>query len=305
MTPVIFPITATALKALLKERGIRPRKHLGQNFLIDQNILRLIVEEAAVENKDIILEVGSGTGLLTRLLVERAHRVLAVEIDPRLYGLTRELFQGCDNVHFLNSDILHTKSTINPEVEALLARWLSEKEGLRLKVVSNLPYSISTPFIIAILLGKLPVALMVLTLQRDIVDRLLAPPSTREYGVLSVMAQLFSEVKLLRALPPGVFWPAPEVESAIVKIDVRREQVLHRIPDPLLFNHLVRTIFQSRRKTLLNSLLKLHLPSLNREVILDIISRLGLQPQIRGEALDPDSFITLSREIGIIPLRPG
>ncbi|MBI5124963.1 MAG: ribosomal RNA small subunit methyltransferase A [Planctomycetes bacterium] len=306
MATITFPGTPSALKVLLKERGLRPRKHLGQNFLVDQNLLRVIVEKAAVGDRDIILEVGSGTGLLTRHLAERAHRVLAVEIDPRLYGLTMELLQGYTNVHFLNTDVLQTKTTIGPEVEAILCNWLGEGMdrpkglSLRLKVVSNLPYSISTPFIIAILTGGLPVECMVLTLQRDIVDRLLARPGTKEYGVLSVIAQLFSDVELLRQLPPEVFWPVPQVESAIVRMTVRRERVLDRIPELPLFKRLVRCIFQSRRKTLINSLLKLGLPSLSKEAVMDVLKGLGLEPRIRGEALDPEGFTALLREIHLL-----
>ncbi|HHT9141417.1 MAG TPA: ribosomal RNA small subunit methyltransferase A, partial [Candidatus Tripitaka californicus] len=168
------------------------------------------------------------------------------------------------------------------------------------KVVSNLPYSISTPFIIAILTGGLPVECMVLTLQRDIVDRLLARPGTKEYGVLSVIAQLFSDVELLRQLPPEVFWPVPQVESAIVRMTVRRERVLERIPDLPLFKRLVRCVFQSRRKTLINSLLKLGLPSLSKEAVMDVLKGLGLEPRIRGEALDPEGFTALLREIHLL-----
>ncbi|MFN3466278.1 MAG: 16S rRNA (adenine(1518)-N(6)/adenine(1519)-N(6))-dimethyltransferase RsmA [Candidatus Brocadiales bacterium] len=306
MATITFPGTPSALKALLEERGFRPRKHLGQNFLVDQNLLRVIVEEASVGERDIILEVGSGTGLLTRYLAEKAHKVLAVEIDPRLYSLTVELLQDYTNIRFLNKDVLKTKTTIDPEIEAVLVQWLKEAARaihelpLRLKVVSNFPYSISTPFIIAILVGKLPVELMVLTLQRDIVDRLLASPATKEYGVLSVVAQLFSDIKLLRQLPPEVFWPVPKVESAIVKMEVRRERVLERIPDLSLFNRLVMCVFQSRRKTLINSLLKLDLPSLSTEVVVDIIKGAGLEPRIRGEALDPEGFVALSREVHLL-----
>jgi len=310
MVTITFPGTSSALKALLKERGLRPRKHLGQNFLVDQNLLRVIVEKAAVGDRDIILEVGSGTGLLTKHLAERARRVLAVEIDPRLYSLTMELLQGYTNVHFLNKDVLKTKTTIDPEIEAVIIHWLKEEEcrGIRLrrtraptiKVVSNLPYSISTPFIIAILTGRLPVECMVLTLQRDIVDRLLARPGTKEYGVLSVIAQLFSDVELLRQLPPEVFWPVPQVESAIVRMTVRRERALEWIPDLSLFNRLVRCIFQSRRKTLINSLLKLGLPSLSKEAAMDVLKGLGLEPRIRGEALDPEGFTALLKEIHLL-----
>ncbi len=292
-----FPGTPSTLKALLKERGIRPRKHLGQNFLVDQNLLKVIVEEADVGARDIVLEVGSGTGLLTQHLADRAYKVLAVEIDPRLHNLTRELLQGYSNIHFLNKDVLTSKTTIDPEVEVMITDLLKEGEGPKLKVVSNLPYAISTPFIIAILVGKLPVELMVLTLQRDIVDRLLARPGTKEYGILSVVAQLFSDVKLLRILPPEVFWPAPQVESAIVRLEVRRGRVLERIPDFSLFNHLLMRVFQSRRKTLMNSLLNLDIPSLSKEAVADVLKRLGLEPRIRGEALDPEGFVALSREI--------
>ncbi|MDI6760962.1 MAG: 16S rRNA (adenine(1518)-N(6)/adenine(1519)-N(6))-dimethyltransferase RsmA [Candidatus Brocadiaceae bacterium] len=307
MTTVTFPDTPSALKTLLMERGLRPRKHLGQNFLVDQNLLRVIVEEAAVGDRDIILEVGSGTGLLTKHLAERAHRVLAVEIDPRLYGLTMELLQGYTNVHFLNKDVLKTKTTIDPEIEAVILQWLNEEKcrgtlqrAPTIKVVSNLPYSISTPFIIAILTGGLPVECMVLTLQRDIVDRLLAYPGTKEYGVLSVIAQLFSDVELLRQLPPEVFWPVPQVESAIVRMTVRRERAFERIPDLSLFNRLVMCVFQSRRKTLINSLLKLGLPSLSKEAAMDVLKGLGLEPRIRGEALDPEGFTALLREIHLL-----
>lgn len=300
MVTITFPDTPSALKTLLREMGLRPRKHLGQNFLVDQNLLRVIVEKAAVGDRDIILEVGSGTGLLTKHLAERARRVLAVEIDPRLYGLTMELLQGYANVHFLNTDVLKTKTTIDPAIEAVIVPWLKEEERLRLKVVSNLPYSISTPFIIAILTGGLPVECMVLTLQRDIVDRLLARPGTKEYGVLSVIAQLFSDVELLRRLPPEVFWPVPQVESAIVRMTVRRERALERIPDLSLFKRLVMCIFQSRRKTLTNSLLKLGLPSLSKEAVMDVLKGLGLEPRIRGEALDPEGFTALLREIHLL-----
>lgn len=307
MITTTFPDTPSALKTLLRERGLRPRKHLGQNFLVDQNLLRVIVEKAAVGDRDIILEVGSGTGLLTRHLAERARRVLAVEIDPRLYGLTMELLQGHANVHFLNKDVLKTKTTIDPEIEAVIVHWLKEEEcrgtarrAPTIKVVSNLPYSISTPFIIAILTGGLPVECMVLTLQRDIVDRLLARPGTKEYGVLSVIAQLFSDVEFLRQLPPEVFWPVPQVESAIVRMTVRRERALERIPDLSLFKRLVRCIFQSRRKTLINSLLKLGLPSLSKEAVMDVLKGLGLEPRIRGEALDPEGFTALLREIHLL-----
>ena len=293
------PSTLSALKAALRERGIFPKKRLGQNFLIDQNILRLIVKTAAISERDIILEIGTGAGSLTKLLGERAHEVLGVEIDRGLFNLSWEVLTPYKNIHLINMDVLKSKTAIDPRVEEILKGWLQSNRGLTLKVVSNLPYSISTPAIIAILEGELPVELMVLTLQKEIVDRLAARPGTKEYGVLSIIAQLFAEIHIVRTLPAKVFWPVPQVESAIVVLNVDKEKAHKIVPDYRLFSTIVRAVFQSRRKTLLNSLFMLNLPFINgnKETLSAVFNRLGIKPLLRGEALDLEGFTALTGEI--------
>ncbi len=295
------PDTVSGLKAALRERGIFLKKRLGQNFLMDRNILRCIVETAGICEHDVVLEIGTGAGNLTQYLGEAAHRVLGVEIDRRLCSLSQDALNPYKNIQILNTDFLTSKTTIDPDVERLLLEWLQGESGLTLKVVSNLPYSISTPAIITLLEGGLPVEMMVLTLQKEITDRLAARPGTREYGVLSVIAQLFSEIRVVRTLSPGVFWPSPQVESAIVTLTVDKERAHAALPDNYrLFSAIVRTVFQSRRKTLLNSLLKLDLPSLDREALLDVLNTLGIEPRRRGETLDLEEFVALVREINTL-----
>ncbi|MFQ5957584.1 MAG: 16S rRNA (adenine(1518)-N(6)/adenine(1519)-N(6))-dimethyltransferase RsmA [Candidatus Brocadiales bacterium] len=305
-TTSTVPSTVSALKITLRERGIVPKKRLGQNFLIDQNILRLIVKTAGICKSDIVLEIGTGAGSLTKLLGENAHKVLSVEIDKGLFNLSRDVLTPYDNIHVANMDVLRSKTVIEPRVEGLLRGWLESDRGLVLKVVSNLPYSISTPAIISLLEGGLPVELMVLTLQKEIVGRLVARPGTKEYGVLSVIAQLFSEIHIIRTLPVEVFWPTPQVESAIVRLDVDKEKARRVVPNHELFSTIVRAVFQSRRKTLLNSLLMLNLPFLiadknrGKEALLEVFNRLGIEPHLRGEALDLEGFIALNRQISTL-----
>lgn len=299
------PTTVTMLKTALQKRGIVPKKKLGQNFLVDQNILQLIVRTAAPCERDIVLEIGTGAGNLTKLLGEKAHRVLSVEIDRRLFGLASDALAQQKNIHILNMDVLRSKTSIDPRIEGLLMEWLEAEEGLELKVVSNLPYSISTPAIIALLEGKLPVRLMVLTLQREIVDRLVARPGTKDYGVLSIIAQLFSEIHVVRTLPVEVFWPMPQVESAIVVLKVNKKKAHRIIPNYKLFSIIIRAVFQSRRKTLLNSLQMLDWSMLGKEApekesLQRVLGGLGIGPQLRGEALDLEGFVALCREVGTL-----
>ncbi|MHC4198185.1 MAG: 16S rRNA (adenine(1518)-N(6)/adenine(1519)-N(6))-dimethyltransferase RsmA [Planctomycetota bacterium] len=282
-----------------------PKKRLGQNFLVEKTILLSMVDAAAVCDRDIVLEIGTGTGSLAELLGERASRVLSVEIDRDMFNLSRYALSTRDNIHPVNMDVLGSKTSINPRVVGILKEWLQADEGAALKVVSNLPYSISTPVIIALLQSELPVELMVLTLQKEIVDRLTAEPRTKDYGVLSIIAQLFCVMHVIRTLPPSVFWPQPQVESAIVKLEVDKEKARGVMPDYELFSSIVRTTFQSRRKTLLNGLLKLKEFSAgagagadaNKKVLQDVLKRLGIDPSIRGEALDLEGFLRLTREI--------
>ena len=303
------PHTKSMLKVLFEERGIRIKKQWGQNFLIDHNLLQYIVKTAELSSNDVVLEIGAGTGALTRLLVQEAEHVFAVELDRKLFGILEETLKDYNNVTLINKDILKSKHHIQPEIVAAISDHIStvgfsspSAGDSCVKVIANLPYYISTPVIIDLLQEVLPINTMVLTLQRDTTDRMMAHPGTKSYGVLSIMARLFAEVKVLKRLPPDVFWPAPLVQSAIVKMMINRHRYVDTIRDYQGFQDVIRAIYVSRRKTLSNSLLSLcstHGIKKNgtRDDLAAILERVGIRPDSRGEELEIEKLIELSNEI--------
>ncbi|GAN31703.1 MAG: ribosomal RNA small subunit methyltransferase A [Candidatus Brocadia sp. AMX2] len=293
-----IPHTPAVLKQIFSRRGITPSKRFGQNFLIDQNILLCIPDIADLKEDDVILEIGTGTGGLTRLLAARSRHVFTVEVDKKLFELSSDILKFYANITLVNTDVLKTKHELNPDIISLLLNWLKEHNQPRIKVVSNLPYNISTPVIINLLEGDLPVDLMVMMLQKEITERMTAIPGTREYGILSVITQLFSEVAVVKTLPPEVFWPRPEIHSALVKVVVHKEKYAGRITDYPFFRKIIYAIFTSRRKTLINSLENITLPKISREHLKGIIRDMQLDERIRGECLSVDQLIYLSDAIG-------
>jgi 16S rRNA (adenine1518-N6/adenine1519-N6)-dimethyltransferase len=294
------------LKVLFEERGIRIKKQWGQNFLIDQNLLQFIVKTAELSRNDVVLEIGAGTGSLTRLLAQNAGHVFAVEVDRKLFEILEETLKDFNNVTLINSDILKSKHHIQPEIVEAISDHISTANSSAgdscVKVIANLPYYISTPVIIDLLQEILPINTMVLTLQRDTTNRMMAHPGTKDYGVLSIMTRLFAEVRVLKKLSPQVFWPAPLVDSAIVKMTVNRHTYVDTIRDYRCFQDVVRSIYSSRRKTLSNSLLSLcasHGIKKNetRDELMTILERVGIRPESRGEELEIEKLIELSNEI--------
>lgn len=293
-----IPHTPSVLKQIFIRRGITPNKRFGQNFLIDQNILLSIPDIAGLTENDIVLEIGTGTGGLTRLLAARSRQVFTIEIDRKLFELSSDILKLYNNVIPINADILETKHELNPRITSLILNWLREHKQAAIKVVSNLPYNISTPVVINLLESDLPIDVMALMLQQEITERMTALPSTREYGILSVIIQLFSDVEIVKTLPPEVFWPRPEVHSAIVKISIRKEKYIGRITDYPFFKKVINAIFTSRRKTLVNSLGSFSVPGITREHLKLILKEMQLDERIRGEVLNLDQLISLSESIG-------
>ncbi len=301
------PHTKSMLKALLEERGVRVKKQWGQNFLIDQNLLQFIVKAAELSRNDVVLEIGTGTGSLTRLLAQNAGHVFAVEMDRRLFEIMEETLKGYNNVTTFNKDILKSKHHIHPKIVEAVSDYIKaapSSENLNVKVVSNLPYYISTPVIIDLLQEVMPIKTMILMLQRDTTDRIKAQPGTRNYGILSIMTKLFAETKVLKKLPPDVFWPVPLVDSAIVKMTINRHRFADRIRDFRDFQNVIHAIYVSRRKTLLNSLLSLcsglGIQNESGEIrnnLVEILECVGIRPDSRGEELDIEALINLSNEI--------
>jgi len=301
------PHTKSMLKALFEERDIRVKKQWGQNFLIDQNLLQFIVKAAELSRNDVVLEIGTGTGSLTRLLAQNARHVFAVELDRKLFEIMEETLKDYNNVTTFNKDILKSKHHIHPMIIEAVSDYIRAappSENLTVKVVSNLPYYISTPVIIDLLQEVLPIKTMILMLQRDTTDRMKAQPGTRNYGVLSIMTKLFADAKVLKKLPPDVFWPVPLVDSAIVKMEVNQHRHADRIHDYQNFQNVVHAIYVSRRKTLLNSLssfcsgLEMKEESkVIRKDLASILEHVGIKPKSRGEELNIEALIDLSNAI--------
>src|SRR4051794_314885 len=211
--------TLSYVKALLDARGLRPKNKLGQNFLIDLNLLDLVARSAELDGRDLALEIGTGTGGLTTRLAEHAGAVLSVELDPAVHELARELVDPRPNVRLMRADALRNKNDLNPDVLAALAEMKAAFNCERVKLVANLPYAVATPVISNLLLSDLGIERMVVTVQWEIAERLMASRDTAHYGALAVMVQSLADVELVRKLAPSVFWPRPQVESAIVMIN--------------------------------------------------------------------------------------
>ncbi len=210
--------THSYLRDLMEKRGVTPKNKLGQNFLIDLNLLDLIVRRAELTFDDLALEIGSGTGGLTARLVEVAGAVVSVEIDEAFASMVREVIPKNPRVALIHADALKHKNELNPDVLKSMNDLRQLTGTTRIKLVANLPYSVATPVISNLLLTNLPIERMIVTVQLEIAERMMASRGTKEYGALAVMVQSIADVFMIRRLPPTVFWPRPKVWSAIIGI---------------------------------------------------------------------------------------
>lgn len=275
-----------AVRARLEAAGFRPSRRLGQNFLLDENMLRAIVRDADVSRDDVVLEVGPGCGFLTLHLAREAGRVVSVEIDPRLLEIARELCAEATNVQWIRADVLASKQALAPEVDAALPRDRSWK------LVANLPYSVSAP-LLAVLAGRdVPPDTMTVLVQREVAERVVAAPGTNDWGPLSIRLQLDYAARVTRTVPAQLFWPRPEVESAVVRLDRRKDA--RGTPDARrAFEELVRALFQRRRQGLARVLAD----RFDRAVATRALGELGLDPRARAEDLGIEPLWALSERL--------
>lgn len=240
--------TKRQIQQLLESAGIRPNKRLGQNFLIDLNLMRFLVKSADVQKNDIVLEVGCGTGSLTALLAERAGGVIAVETDRKLIEIAQKQLEKAENIKFFSADILENKKNINHDVKKLITQ-IREKYAGRFLLVSNLPYNIASSLIFNLITGPTRADEMYFTVQKEVADRLIAAAGSKNYGILSVFLAATGIVKIIRRLKPSVFWPQPKVDSAMVSF-IFDPKKASRIANIELFGRIVGFFMQYRRKTL-------------------------------------------------------
>jgi 16S rRNA (adenine1518-N6/adenine1519-N6)-dimethyltransferase len=280
--------TPAATAALMKQYKIVPSKALGQNFLVDSNILEKITNLAQLSPQDGVLEIGPGLGALTSQLILEAGKVVAVEIDDRLFGALESIFAGEEKVSLLHQDAL------TADFAAIFQSELTPEQRSRLKVVANIPYSITGPLVARILQDVAP-ALSVLMVQGEVARRMAASPGGKEYGSFSVLCQFFCQVTIAFKVPGSVFIPRPEVDSAVVVMLPRVEPL--PVQDSKDFFRIVRTIFTVRRKTLVNGMLLLAELDGNRDLATRIITGLGWSEKIRGETLRVEEFVALYDQI--------
>jgi 16S rRNA (adenine1518-N6/adenine1519-N6)-dimethyltransferase len=288
--------TLTFLMRRFEEAGIRPKSQHGQNFLIDQNLLRLLLDAAQLSRDDVVLEVGAGTGSLTVLLSEQAGQVISVEIDPQMHQLASESVVQAENARLLRLDALKNKNTLNPALLDAVREALAQSSARRLKLVANLPFNVATPIISNLLLTDVVPASMTVTIQKELADRIMARPGTKDYGSLSIWIQSQCHVELVRLLPPTAFWPRPKVTSAIVHL-VYDPQLRAQIPHLKFFHDFLRAMFFHRRKLLRSELASAFKNLLDKPQIDEIMASLGLGATSRAEELDVPTMLALCEAV--------
>ncbi len=271
------------VKAILKEHNVTLSRKFGQNFLVDDNILKKIVVGVNPQPEDNVLEIGPGIGTLTLPLAEMSRSVVAVEIDGRLIPVLEDTLRGLENITILPGDILKVN------IHDIYAQYFSPGP---MKIAANLPYYLTTPFLFKILQAGLPLASITLLVQREAARRMVAVPGTKDYGVLTLLIGYYCSASLLFQVPPSVFFPRPEVNSAVVSLKPLEKPAV-MVPREDLFFNLIRAAFQQRRKTLLNALGVLR-PGKKSE-IQAVIAKAGFSPSVRGEELTLEQFAILNK----------
>lgn len=273
-------------RAILERHGFTFKKSFGQNFLTDTNILQKIVDTAEIDKNVNVIEIGPGIGALTEFLAESAAEVMAFEIDDRLVPILADTLRDFDNVTVVNQDILKVD----------LAQYIAEFKNpdLPIKVVANLPYYITTPILMHLIESGIPFSEFVVMMQKEVADRISAQPNTKAYGSLSIAVQYYMTAKVAFIVPRTVFVPAPNVDSAILKM-VRRDQPAVEVQDEKFFFKVSKASFVHRRKTLWNNLTSCFGKSEEtKDKLTAALERADLSPSVRGEALSLEEFARLA-----------
>ncbi|MCI6738425.1 MAG: 16S rRNA (adenine(1518)-N(6)/adenine(1519)-N(6))-dimethyltransferase RsmA [Intestinibacter sp.] len=277
-----------ATKEIVNKHNFKFSKSLGQNFLIDDNVIDKILAGSRLSETDKIIEVGPGIGTLTREMGKTAQNVVAIEIDKTLIPILKETLADLDNVEVVNEDILKV------DIQGLINEKL---DGGPVKLIANLPYYITTPIVMKFLEEDIPVTDIVVMVQKEVADRMNAKPSTKDYGALSVAVQYYCDTKIVAKAPRHMFVPQPNVDSIVIGLHVRSERK-YKVDNEDIFFKTVKASFGQRRKTLLNSLGGLGF--LTKDQIKEALQAANIDPKRRGETLSIDEFANLSNEINKI-----
>lgn len=270
-------------KEMMRKYNIAPQKKYGQNFLIDDFALDKIIENADIKNDDLVIEIGPGLGNLTKRLCEKAGKVLAIEIDPNMVKILETEYSYLKNLIILSEDIM--KVDLKSVIEKI--------DGISdVKVVANLPYYITTPIIMKLLEDNIGISLIEVMIQKEVAERLCATPTGRDYGAITVAVNYYSNPRYIVTVPSKSFLPAPDVDSAVVLLEVCKEPKVDVNKE--LFFSIVKAAFSQKRKTLLNSLGNANINGVNKDMLARILEELGIDSNIRAERLSLEDFANIS-----------
>lgn len=267
--------------AILNKYGLRANKKLGQNFLINESIIYDIVKKANVTKEDVVIEIGPGLGSLTKELINNAKKVIAIELDPNMIDILKSRFGIFDNFEVIYGDVLKI------DLEELIKGYDS------VKVVANLPYYITTPIIMKLLEDKLKIKSITVMVQKEVGERICATHKDKEYGAITVSVQYYSEPQIIIDVPKENFLPAPEVDSCVIRLDMR-EKPLVSLKDEKLFFRLVKGAFTQRRKTINNSLT---CSGKSKEEIIAALNKLGIDSKLRAENLSIQQYADIANTL--------
>lgn len=274
---------------LLKEYNIRPLKSLGQNFLIDDNINRFIVEKLELKKKKLVLEIGAGLGELVNFMKDESGLVLALEIDRGLSGFLQKRFKSEVNVRVLNQDIL----------ESNLSALIDEYNFKQAVVVGNLPYYISSPIIFHLIKYRQVIDKAIIMLQKEVAQRIVAKPGGKDYGILSCLLEYYGKSKIIKVVKSNCFFPRPKVDSAIIELTFHKKPLI-KVANEDLFRDIVKTTFSQRRKTISNTLTILKKQSLDKQYITTMLESIKINPASRPEQLSAAEFAKIANQLYLI-----
>lgn len=274
-------------KQIIKKYEFNFKKNFGQNFLVDERVLDKIVNAADINKNDLVIEVGPGIGTLTQAMAKRAGKVVSVEIDKTLVPILGELLEDYNNVEIINEDILKV------DINEIIAK----HPGMSVKMAANLPYNITTPIIMGILEKHIPMESLTVMIQKEVAYRMNAKPSTKDYGSLSLVTQYYCEPYLVANVPQNCFMPRPNVDSAVIRLNILKEPKIKVSDEQFMFNF-IKAAFSQRRKTLVNCIFSSGLTKLNKEELGKVLNELGYDERVRGESLTLEDYGVISEKFG-------
>ena len=269
---------------IIKKHNFSIQKKYGQNFLIDEHVLNKIIAAAELSKDDYVIEIGPGIGTMTERMAPECRHVTAIEIDKELIPILSDTLSGFDNVDIINEDVLKV------DLNKLIAE---RNDNKPVKVVANLPYYITTPIIMSLLENKIPIDTITVMVQKEVADRMMVGPGTKDYGALSLAVQYYAKPYIVANVPMNCFIPRPNVASAVIRLTCHKEPPVTVKDEKLMFN-LIRASFNQRRKTLINGISNFSGLSFTKEQVAMALNSIGLSENIRGEALDLEKFAKLS-----------